>query len=345
MTEPFDSDSSHLSDVGIDLLIEQYAGEVESQFSKASIMREFTPVRAIRGTDTIVNNRVGRTKLEAITPGVRPNALPTAFGRVTVTVDTVILARDNRSMLNELQSHFDARMELAQDHGKELGKFFDTAFIIQAIKGSFLAAPTGSGGASLNGAFGAGKNVQLTAIGDELDPDKVEAAIEDILVAMQLQDIDTDEVVILVNPTIFRVLRNNDKLLSTRFSEGNGKFSEGTLYNLAGSRLVMTNRIPSVLGDGQGGHHKLSNEANGNAYDITSNELNTIAVLLHPKSLFAGETIPLTSDIWFNKEEKQWFIDSFLAFGVTTNRPDVCGSVQKAMGSPSVNSADVDPDV
>ena len=345
MTEPFDSDSSHLSDVGVDLLIEQYAGEVESQFAKASIMREFTPVRAIRGTDTIVNNRVGRTKLEAITPGVRPNANPTAFGRVTVTVDTVILARDNRSMLNELQSHFDARMELAQDHGKELGKFFDTAFIIQAIKGSFLAAPTGSGSASLNGAFGAGKNTQLAAIGDELDSDKVEAAIEDVIVAMQLEDIDTDELVILVNPTIFRVLRNNDKLLSTRYSEGNGKFAEGTLYQMAGCRIVMTNRIPTVIGDGMGGHHKLSNESNAFAYDVTSNELNTIAVVLHPKSLFAGETIPLTSDIWFNREEKQWFIDSFLAFGVTTNRPDVCGTVLKAVGSPAVSGPNTDPDV
>src|ERR1035437_6050085 len=156
MTEPFDQDSTHLSDVGIDLLIEQYAGEVESQFAKASIMRGYAAVRAIRGTDTITNNRVGRTKLKALVPGVRPNADPTVFGRVRVTVDTVILARDNRSMLNELQSHFDARMELAQDHGKELGKFFDTAFIIQAIKGAGQPAPTGSGG-SYNGAFGAGK--------------------------------------------------------------------------------------------------------------------------------------------------------------------------------------------
>ncbi|HXB13650.1 MAG TPA: hypothetical protein VNZ45_16805 [Bacteroidia bacterium] len=334
-----------MSDVGIDLLIEQYAGEVESQFAKSSIMREFTPVRSIRGTDTIVNNRVGRTVLEAITPGVRPNANPTTFGRVTVTVDTVILARDNRSMLNELQTHFDARMELAQDHGKELGKFFDTAFIIQAIKGSFLPAPTGSGGNSFNGAFGAGKNTQLAAVGNELDPDLVEAAIEDIIVAMQLEDIGTEDLVILVNPTIFRVLRNNDKLISTRYSEGNGKFAEGTLYQLAGCRLVMTNRIPTVIGNGKGGNHPLSNAENGNAYDVTANELNTIAVILHPKSLFAGETIPLTSDIWFNREEKQWFIDSFLAFGVTTNRPDVCGTVLKANGSPSVSSPFTDPDV
>ncbi len=140
---------------------------------------------------------------------------------------------------------------------------------------------------------------------------------------MQDEDIDTDELVILVRPKAFRTLRNNDKLLSTRFSEGNGKFSEGTLYEMAGSRLIMTNRIPSAAVQ----NHLLSNAENGNAYDVSDTEASCVAVVLHPKSLLAGETIPLTSDIWFNREEKQWFIDSFLAFGVTVNRPDVCGRV------------------
>ena len=62
---------------------------------------------------------------------------------------------------------------------------------------------------------------------------------------------------------------------------------------------------------------------------MSATEANAVAVFLHPKSLMAGETIPLTSDIWFNREEKQWFIDSFLAFGVTVNRPDCCGAVFK----------------
>jgi hypothetical protein len=48
---------------------------------------------------------------------------------------------------------------------------------------------------------------------------------------------------------------------------------------------------------------------------------------MHPKSLLVGETIPLQSKVWFNDEEKMWFIDSWLAFGVAVNRSDVCGAV------------------
>lgn len=317
---PIPSDSSHLSDVDTSLMLDEYGGEVESQFAKSSIMREYAKVKPVRGTDTVVNNRVGRTQLQALVPGVRPDATATAFGRVALTVDTVILARDNRSMLNEFQTHFDARMELAQDHGKEIGKFFDEAFIIQAIKGSHQSAPSG-----LNSAIGAGKAVELLAGGDELDADKVASAIQDILVDMEEEDIETAELVCLVRPATYKVLKDNDKLMSRDFAAGNGDYAKGIIYEIDGVRIIKTARIPTAAITG----HKLSNANNSNAYDLTAAQADAIAVIMHPKSLLAGETIPLTSDIWFNREEKQWFIDSFLAFGVTVNRPDVCGTVNK----------------
>lgn len=316
----YGSDSVNLSDVTTELLIEQYGGEVESQFAKASIMREFVKIRAVRNTDTITNNRVGRTTLQKLVPGARPDAVATAFGKVQLTVDTVILSRDSRSMLNEFQSHFDARMELAQDHGKEIGKFFDQAFIILAIKGAGQSAPTG-----LNGAFGAGKSTTLASAGDELDPDKLYTAIAGIITTMEEEDIDVSDLLIFVRPKQFEVLKNNNKLLSRDYSAGNGDFAKGLLWDLNGARIVKTARIPNAAITG----HLLSNANNGNIYDVSSTEAKAVAVILHPKSLLAGETIPLTSDVWFNKEEKLWFIDSFLSFAVTVNRPDVCGRVLK----------------
>ena len=315
-----------LSDVGTDLLLDQYNGEVENQFKKSAIMRQYAKVRPVRGTDTIVNNRVGRTTLKALTPGVRPQGDTTPFGKVSLTVDTVVLARDNRSMLNDLQTHFDARMELAQDHGKELGFFFDQAFIIMGIKGSVAAAPVLGDGTASKQSIGAGKNATLAVALDELDPDKLYKAITGIIVAMEEQEIPVDELVVFVRPTQFQVLLQNNKLLSRDFAAGNGDYAKGMIYEIGGARIVKTARIPTSAITG----HYLSNTDNGNAYDVSATQAKAVAVILHPKSLMAGETIPLTSDIWFNREEKQWFIDSFLAFGVTVNRPDVCGAVFKA---------------
>lgn len=313
----------NLSDVDKTLLIEEYGGEVESQFKKSSIMRQYVKIRPVLGTDTITNNRVGRTTLKALVPGVRPPADPTPFGRVQLTVDTVVLARDNRSMLNEFQTHFDARMELAQDHGKELGFFFDQAFIIMGIKGSVAPAPVLGDGTAAKQSIGAGKNRTLAAAGDELDPDKLEAAITSIITDMEEEEIPTEELVLFVRPKTYKVLSNSNKLMSRDFNSGNGEFSKMTIDTVGGVRIVKTARIPqTVITD-----HFLSNTANGNAYDVNAAQAKAVAVLMHPKSLMAGETIPLTSDMWFNREEKQWFIDSFLAFGVTVNRPDCCGAV------------------
>lgn len=321
----FEIPGPDLSDLDSSLMIEEYGGVVESQFKKASIMRQFVRVRPVRGTDTVTNNRVGRTTLKKLTPGVRPPADNTPFGKVSLTVDTVVLARDNRSMLNEFQSHFDARKELGEDHGKELGFFFDQAFIIMAIKGSLAAAPVLGDGTASKQSIGAGKNITLTSAGDESDPDKLAQAITDILVQMEEQEIPTEEIIVLVRPTQFQTLVNNNKLLSSEYSADNGDFAKGILYTINGARIEKTARIPqAAISD-----HFLSNARNSNAYDVSATEAKAVAVILHPKSLMAGETIPLSSDVFFNREEKQWFIDSWMAFGVTVNRPDCCGAVFK----------------
>lgn len=313
------TDSSHLSSQPSDELIEEFTGMVESQFKKASIMRQYAKVRTVLNTDTVINRRIGKTTLKKVTAGVRPDADQTTHGRVAVTVDTIVLARDNQDLLNDFQADIDVRSELAADHGKEIGAFFDEAFIIQGIKGSLASAPTDVD------SIGAGKNVELVAANDEADPDKLEDAIAGLLVDMQEEDIDTSECVIFVRPTEYRTLYKHDKLIDGDFSSDNGDFAKAKVKMLGDSRIVKTARIPTAVITG----HLLSNAANSSAYDVSAAEADAVAVILHPKSLLAGETIPMTSDIYYDKKELQWFIDSYLAFAVTVNRPDVCGAVFK----------------
>lgn len=318
----FANTGPNLSDVPLELLIDQYGGAVEVQFAKDSIMRQYADIMPVRGTDTIVNNRMGKTTLKKLVPGVRPPADPTPFGKVILTVDTVIIARDNRSMLNEFQTHFSVREKLGQDHGKQMGKFFDQAFIIQAIKGALTAAPDFGGGVEKN-SIGAGKVVDLATAGDELDPDILARAIQDILVKMEEEELPVEEAVVMVRPTEYDTLLNNNKLVSSEFSSGNGDYATHKIYKIGDARIEKSARIPRD----EELNHILSNADNGNAYNITGKETRAVAVILHPKSFLAGETIPLTSDVYFDKVEKQWFIDTWMAFGVTVNRPDCCGAV------------------
>lgn len=321
MSGSFNPDSSHLTSFSREDMIAQFNGAVESQFAKDSIMRQYVNVKPVRGTDTIVGRRIGTTAVQRVTEGVRPNATPTNIGKVALTVDTLILARANRALLNEWQTDFDVRTELGKDHGKVLGKFFDQSVLIQAIKGSQQPAPTG-----LEDAIGAGKNVTLDAAGDEADPDKFVKAIRTVLQQMRESEAPVEEMLIMVSPTQFDVLLDNDKLVKRDFSEGNGDFSRRELFYLGGVPIMETARIPSVATPDTE-HHLLSNVNNNFGYDVTAKDAKSKAVIMHPRSLLAGETIPLTSDVYYNKEELQWFIDSYISFGVAVNRPDLCGAV------------------
>lgn len=316
------TDSTHLSDQAVADMIEQYGGVVDSQFHKKSMMRNFINVKSVTGTDTILNRRVGRTSLTTLTAGVRPAATKTNFGSTSLTIDTVVMARDNRSLLNEFQIDFNARAELGKDHGKELAKLFDESMIIAGIKGAAAAAPTG-----LNNAFGAGTTVQLGAAGDELDPTAFYTACEAAVVSMQLKDMDTDEAVFFMDPTQYAVLLNNDKLVNQDFSMDNGNFANGTFKTVMGVPIQVTNRMPSAAITG----HALSTTANGDFYDVSAAEARTEALLLHPSAILAGETIPLTSDVYFSKIERQWFIDSLMAYGANFNRPDGAYAIQSIL--------------
>ena len=322
----YPTDSTNLSEFAD--MIDQYGGSVDSQFAKTSRMREFFAINNITGTDTLVNSRVGKTTLKALVPGVRPDAASTKFGTVAVTVDTVILARDSRSMLNEFQTHINARMELGIDHGKEIGKFFDEAFLIQGIKAAGYsasaglqegtAAPTANGGDSYGGSFLAGKSYKLAAPADELDAADMYAAFEAITQLMEEEDQDLDDMIIFVRPAQYNALIKNDFLVDTDFAAGNGDRPTNTFKTMLNVRVVKTNRIPNAVN----ASHML-----GSAYNVSADEAKCVGLIMSPKSLLAGETIPLQSKVWFDDLEKSWFIDSWLAFGVAPNRADTTGAV------------------
>ena len=324
-------DNTHLSDFDRDDMIEQYGGVVDAQIAKRSIMRQFVEMHSIRGTDTKTVRRMGDSTLQGINDsaaGQEMQSTPRNFDRAQVTVDTIILARDSRALLNEFQTDFSARREIGMDHGKTIGKFFDAAILSMGVKtalsnvasGAADAAIKGNQGRDLGDAFKSGKHLELAASGDQLDPDALYAAFESVIVEMQENDVDTDETALFVRPTQHAVLMNNDKLIDRDFSKDNGDFADGTLKTLMGVPIVSTARLADTNID-------LSILSDGSEYVPSGIETSCVGLVMHPNSVLGGETIPLTSNVHYNDLRLSWFIDSYLAFGAAPRRPDQTGAV------------------
>lgn len=339
------------------LFIEQYGGEVEHRIIKESFMRQFFNFKSVRGTDTITNSRIGHTQLQKVQRGVRPVDHSPTFDNISIKVDTIVLARSNQFLLDDFISSIDVRKEIGVEHGKEIGKFFDESFIVQSIKACQITnqVPVKNAAGDVTGSelkggwaetkhigntpatvpanivrtapegFQGGTCVTLGATGDEDDPELLELAIQDLCQTIEEKDVDINSAVLLMRPAQFYTLLKNDKLLNKDFSTANGDYASGTVLKANGVRIQVTNRFPKQADVGV--THFLSNAGNGNAYDVSQADVNIKVLLLMPKALLAGETIPLTSKVYWSDVELQWFIDSYLAYGVTPNRAEMAGGI------------------
>lgn len=352
------------------LHIDEYGGEVEHRFLKESFMRQFFNFKSVRGTDTVTNDRIGHTQLQKVTRGVRPVDHSPTFDNISVKVDTIVLARTNTFLLEEFQEHFDTRMEIGKEHGMEIGKFFDEAFLVQGIKASQITTRVPvkdtngdiTGTADIGGfaevvysdrsglADGAAVQSQcdtltkirtapegfqgatvviLNNVEDEIDAVALELAIQDLCQNIEEKDVDINDAVILLRPAQYYTLLRNSLLLDKDFSTANGDYAQGKILVSNGVRIQTTNRFPKAVNVDGVSDHYLSNAGNGLAYNVTQTDLEAMAVLLMPKALLAGETIPLTSKVYYVDQEFQWFIDSYLSFGVTPNRAEMSGAIYK----------------
>jgi len=306
------------------LHIEEYTGVVESTIARKSALEGFVQRRSVRGTSIITNFAVGESTLQKLTPGTTPDGTVTKFGKNSVQVDTVILARNIFPLLETWQTSFDARQEVGQEHGKKIAKFNDQAFFIQALKTALLTAARHSGvdGAGHSG----GSKITMAGSSDNLDPAKLYGYLADLFVQMEQKDVDprTDDVIVAVKPAEFYTLLQNEQLINTQYKTSNGTSIEAMVLKTYGVPVVSSNNFP---GGSNISGHLLSNSDNGNAYD--GDFTKAVAVAFSPRALLAGETIPLTTSVFWDEKSKHWFVDAYESFAVGPNRAEFAGAIYK----------------
>lgn len=313
------TDSSHLTRLSFDEMVAVFTGDVESRFAYLSVANQQWPARMLRGTNAAFNRYFGKTKIIGVTPGVRPDAFSTPMTKRGVEVDTIALARNNVDLLNDVQSDFSILAEIALDQGKEHAIFYDEAHFLMLGRGARQGPLAGVD--SIPG----GKVETLTAA-QVADADVFADKIALVLSAMRKENIPDTELTVYVGPDEFDTLIRNDKLVSRDYTTQGADYAMRKIFYINGVRIFETNGFPKVATPA-GQNHVLSNTRNANVYNITADDIKARAMIGHSKSLMPAANISLTAKIWYNDEELQYFADSYLAFGVTWNRPDVCGLV------------------
>jgi len=310
------------------MAIAHYSGVVEHTIQRKSVLKDMIPMQRVVGTNKVTDFAIGETDLQKVVPGEAPAGQTVDFSKASYTVDTVVNARAVLPLLEVFQTSYDARKEIGIEHGRKIAKHTDQSFFIQGVKAAlmtnsrFFDAGTGRDPAG----WQAGSKVTLANAADATDPALLYASISSLFVQMETKDVDprTDDIMLVFRPAEFYALQEAEQIINGEYitSDGN-KLANTMIFKAYGCPVVSSNNLPNTVIAG----HLLSNAANGNAYDGDFTKVTGLA--LSARALLAGETIPLTSDVFYDKQYKSWFVDSHLSYAVGPNRAEYAGVILK----------------
>lgn len=224
----------------LELVIEQFTGQVEQVLARKSVLDGFVQVRPVKGTATLTNYAAGDTGLQVLEPGKIPDGQKADFSKASVTVDTVVLARHTLPLLDVFQTQFDARKEISQSHGQRIAKFRDQAFFIQGLRAA-LATTNPYGDVS---GFNLGTKVTMPTA-DATDPAALYAAIGRMFAEMEEKDVDPqgDNLILAMRPKQFYDLMQAEQIINGQYVTADGTTKEGFIFKAFGVPVVRSNNL------------------------------------------------------------------------------------------------------
>lgn len=322
------------------LLIEKFNGKVNEQYLKGENILSYFDVQTVTGTNTVSNKYLGETELQVLAPGQSPNATPTQADKNQLVIDTTVIARNTVAHIHDVQGDIDSlKPKLAMNQAKQLKRLEDQMAIQQMLLGGIANTKAKRNKPRVKG-HGFSINVNVTESEALANPQYVMAAVEYALEQQLEQEVDISDVAIMMPWKFFNALRDADRIVDKTYTiSQSGATINGFVLSSYNCPVIPSNRFPTFA-QGQA-HHLLSNEDNGYRYDPTAEMNGAVAVLFTADALLVGRTIEVTGDIFYEKKEKTYYIDTFMAEGaipdrweavsvVTTKRNDTTGVAEEA---------------
>ncbi|HDT1684141.1 TPA: hypothetical protein QHT08_004141 [Escherichia coli] len=301
------------------LLIEKFNGKVNEQYLKGENIMSYFDVQTVTGTNTVSNKYLGETELQVLAPGQSPAATSTQADKNQLVIDATVIARNTVAHLHDVQGDIDSlKPKLATNQAKQLKKMEDEMLIQQMLLGGIRNTVKKRHTPRVKG-HGFSINVEVNEAEALANPQYVMAAVEFALEQQLEQEVDISDVAILMPWKYFNCLRDADRIVDKSYTISlSGATIQGFVLSSYNCPVIPSNRFPK-FSPGQK-HHLLSNEDNGYRYDPIAEMNGAIAVLFTSDALLVGRSIDLTGDIFYEKKEKTYYIDTFMSEGAIPDR-------------------------
>ena len=274
------------------LFLKVFSGEVLTAFSENNVFSDaLHTVRTISSGKSAQFPVTGTATAAYHTPGNLLTGGAILHNEKVINIDDLLIAQSFVANIDELMNHYDVRAIYASELGKALAKRYDQN-VAKTIANASRASTTltgGSGGTVLTLANGNTASSDVT--GDELA-----AAIYDIAQAFDERDIPkTDRFIVLPPAEYYKLPESATRTISTDYNPGgNGSFASGTVLQVAGMPVIMSNNISQENKPPGGGD---ANELGGSNNTYAGDDSKTIGLVFHKSAVGTVKLLDLQTEM------------------------------------------------
>jgi len=282
------------------LFLKKFSGEVLSTFETESKLKDLCRVRTITSGESaqfpILGTAAARYHVpgESITLSTNPYAQSIGHAEKTIALDNLMVSAVTIGKIDEIMNHYDLRSAYTTELGRALAKKFDTTLAQVLTLGARAVPNFPFTHAACRYGF------TLADAGFDTTAATLISGIFKVAERMDMQDVPKEDRYVVLRPKQYYLLLNAagaaGSLLDKDYSTGNGDFAEGTVYKVAGMKVIVSNNIPSsnVAAD-SGGRNSVT------VRGTTLNHDNTNAVGLAVPTLANIGTGTTATTSWFTR--------------------------------------------
>ena len=321
------------------LAIEKFNGQVKMAYKNDPQIMAYFDLENVTGTNVVSNKYLGVTSVQALAPGKDVRGSDHQFDKNSLVIDTSVISRNVVGLLDDVQDDINTKGKLAKDQVRGLKNLENRMLLQQGVYGSIINTKVKRTTPRVKGhGF---STVHVIKEGDELlEPLKLMAGVEWIIEDMMIQDVDISMLTIFMPWQEFNALRDAERIVDARYNTASGSTVRGFVLKSFNVPIVPTNHFPNKARDHEDidgedqDHHILSNTNNGNRYDVLTgtnaeDQEKCAALVVGREGLLVGRSLELTGEIWWNKANKSWYIDTYLAEGAIPDRWEQLGALMK----------------
>lgn len=312
------------------LAIEKFNGQVKRAYHDNPALMAYFDMETVTGTNVVSNKYLGVTQVQALAPGKDVRGAETQFDKNSLVIDTSIIARNIVGVLDDVQDDINTKGKLAEEQVSALKNLENRMLLQQGVYGAVSNTKVKRTTPRVSGhGF---STVHVIKEGDDLlEPLKLMAGIEWLIEDMMIQDVDISKLTIFMPWQQFNSLRDAERIVDARYNTAAGMTVRGFVLKSFNVPVVPSNHFPNktrdhkdIDGEAQD-HHILSNANNGYRYDVLTgtnaeDQEKCSALVIGREGLLVGRSIELTGEIWWNKANKSWYIDTYMAEGAIPDR-------------------------